>query len=70
MLRDENNFNKQEKEIIHNICQKIFSHQIHPRLKFALEISASLLQYSFLRENYQVDANSGIITYKYYKSFF
>ncbi len=70
MLRDENNFNKQEKEIIHNICQKIFSHQIHPRLKFALEISASLLQYSFLRENYQVDANSGSITYKYYKSFF
>ena len=58
-LRYDNPFTQQERVIIHDICKTIFSAKIHQRLKYSLEISASLLQYSFLHESYELNDNDG-----------
>ena len=47
-----NPFSRQEQQIIDGICLRIFSGQQHQRLKYALEMSASLLQYSVFQDQY------------------
>ena len=69
-LRDDNPFSQQEKVVIHDICQRIFSGHTHQKFKYALEISASLLQYSLLNDNYQIDNNSSKSFMQYHKSYF
>lgn len=69
-LRYDNPFTQQERVIIHDICKTIFSAKIHQRLKYSLEISASLLQYSFLHESYELNDNDGSAPLQYYQSFF
>ncbi|MCK5125555.1 MAG: hypothetical protein KAR42_04805 [candidate division Zixibacteria bacterium] len=69
-LREDNLFNHQEQELINNICNGIFSNHQHQRLKYALEASASLLQYSFLKENYYIDDNEESTSARYYELFY
>lgn len=69
-LRDDNAFSLKEQDIINGICLRIFTNHTPQRLKYALEMSASLLQYSIFHDEYRTDEGASTASKQYYELFY
>lgn len=65
VIRSANEFSNSEKGIIKGICRGIYEYNIPESLQFVFDISASILQYSALRDYYDLSKRANSDLYRY-----
>ena len=70
ILRPGNPFNRDERRLIGKICSQIFENNLNEPFKHALEVSASLLQYSCFSDRYNISNYYEFSPIEFYKAYF